>query len=159
MTVAFISRVCMDPPLVSMGLNKRSATRDAVIQNKTFSVNFPSEKMMKETDYCGLVSGKNIDKSKIFDTFRGKLPTAPMIQSCPLSLECKVVEMHDFKSHTCFIGEIVESHLDDSCLTNGKPDPKKINPLILTMPDNHYWTLGEAKGDAWGAGRELAGKK
>ena len=159
MTVAFISRVCMDPPLLSMGLNKRSATREAILENQTFSVNFPSAAMMKETDYCGIVSAKNTEKSMLFPVFYGSLPTAPMIRSSPLSFECKLVETHDFRSHTCIIGEIVASHLDKSCLTEGKPDPKKINPLFLTMPDNHYWTLGECAGIAWSVGKELTVRK
>jgi len=159
MTVAFISRVCMDPPLVSMGLNKRSASREAILENKEFSVNFPTPAMVKEADYCGIVSAKNTDKSMLFPVFYGILSAAPMIRSCPLSFICKVIETHDFRSHTCIIGEIVASYLDKSCLTDDKPDPKKINPLVLTMPDNHYWTLGGSAGNAWSAGKELMEKK
>ena len=159
MNVAFISRVNMDPPLISMGLNKRSATREAVLANKTFSVNFPSAAMVRETDYCGIVSAKNTDKSGLFEIFYGMLPTAPMIRDCHLSFECRVVETHDFKTHTCFIGEIVATHLDKSCLSDGKPDPQKINPLVLTMPDNHYWTLGKSVASAWSIGKELTTTK
>jgi len=157
MTVAFIARVAMDPPLLSMGLNKRSATREAILTTGVFSVNFPSVSMLKATDYCGLVSANNTDKSRLFEVFYGTATTAPMIRQCPLSFECKVVETHDFRSHTCFIGEIVATHLDESCLTANKPDPKKINPVMLTMPDNHYWKLGEVVGSAWNVGRDLMG--
>lgn len=155
MTVAFISRVCLDPPLVSVGINRRSATREAVLRNQAFSINFPSVAMMKEADYCGMVSGNNTDKSMLFEVFYGKRPDAPMIQRCPLCIECTVVETHDFRSHTCFIGEITAAHIDESCLAGGRPDPKKINPLLLTMPDNRYWALGENVGSAWSAGKEL----
>lgn len=155
MTVAFISRVSMDPPLISMGLNKHSATREAILKSREFSVNFPSAEMVREADYCGIVSAKDTDKSGLFETFSGSLAAAPMIRKCPLSFECRVVETHDFTSHTCFIGEIVATHLEKGCLTDGKPDPKKINPVVLTMPDNHYWTLGTTVGSAWSAGREL----
>ncbi|HVN73618.1 MAG TPA: flavin reductase family protein [Methanoregula sp.] len=155
MTVAFISRVCLDPPLVSMGLNKRSATREAVLKNRAFSVNFPTAAMVKETDYCGIVSANNTDKSMLFEVFYGKNPAAPMIQRCPLSLECSVAGTHDFQSHTCIIGEITAAHIDECCLTARKPDPKKINPLLLTVPDNRYWALGESVGCAWSAGKEL----
>jgi len=155
MTVAFISRVNMAPPLISMALNKGSATREAVLKSKTFSVNFPNAEMVEKADYCGIASAKNVDKSRLFEVFYGTLPAAPMIRECPLSFECKVVETHDFKTHTCFIGEIIATHLDSCCLTDGKPDPKKINPVVLTMPDNHYWTLGKPVGNAWSSGKNL----
>jgi len=158
MTVAFISRVNMAPPLISMALNKGSATRGAVLETRTFSVNFPTADMVEKADYCGIVSAKKIDKSGLFEVFYGSLPKAPMIRECPLSFECNVVETHDFKTHTCFIGEIVATHLDKSCLTDGKPDPEKINPLVLTMPDNRYWTLGKPVGSAWSAGKALIAK-
>lgn len=155
MTVAWISRVNMDPPLISMALNRRSATREAVVANKVFSVNFPTADMVEKTDYCGIVSAKNTDKSGLFDVFYGALPAAPLIRECRLSFECRLVETHDFKTHTCFIGEIIATHLDKDCLLNGKPDPVKINPLLLTMPDNHYWMLGKPVGSAWSAGKTL----
>ncbi|MFA6332763.1 MAG: flavin reductase family protein [Methanoregula sp.] len=155
MNVAFISLVCWDPPLISMGLNQRSATREAVLESREFSVNYPSAPMVTATDYCGIVSAKNKDKSGVFKTFHGTLTGAPMITECPLSFECKVIEVHDFKSHTCFISEIVASHLDKSCMTDGKPDYQKINPLLLTMPDNHYWTLGKTVGRAWSIGKDM----
>jgi flavin reductase (DIM6/NTAB) family NADH-FMN oxidoreductase RutF len=81
-----------------------------------------------------------------------------MIKACPLSFECQVVETHDFKTHTCFIGEIVAGYLDSTSMTDGKPDPKKIDPIILTMPDNHYWRLGECIGKAWSIGGEIRGE-
>jgi flavin reductase (DIM6/NTAB) family NADH-FMN oxidoreductase RutF len=159
MTVAWIARVNMDPPLISMALNGRSATREAVLANKVFSVNFPTADMIEKTDYCGIVSAKKTDKSGLFEVFCGTLPDAPMIRECRLSLECRLVETHDFATHTCFTGEIVATHLDRDCLSEGKPDPKKINPLLLTMPDNRYWTLGEPVGHAWSAGKTLMARE
>ncbi len=158
MTVAFISRVNMDPPLISMALNKRSATREAVLASGVFSVNFPSAAMVEKADYCGMVSGHHVDKSPLFGIFYGSIPGAPLIRECPLSFECRVVESHEFKTHTGVIGEIVGTHLDENCLTDNKPDPKKINPLLLTMPDNMYWTIGDPVGKAWNAGRALMEK-
>lgn len=155
MTVAFISRVNMDPPLISMGLNKKSATREAILTTKTFSINFPTAAMVEKADYCGLVSGKDVNKSILFEVFYGTLADAPMIRECPLSFECKVTESHEFTTHTGIIGEIVATHLDADCFTENKPDPKKINPILLTMPDNQYWTIGTPIGRAWTAGRVL----
>jgi flavin reductase (DIM6/NTAB) family NADH-FMN oxidoreductase RutF len=158
MAVGWIARVNMSPPLVSLGLNHGSATRTAILEKKEFSLNFPSSKMVCETDYCGLTSGKNTDKSKLFTVFYGGSQQAPMITECPLSLECRFVESHDYASHTCIIGEIIGSYIDESCLTDGKPDQNKIDPLLLTMPDNTYWRIGENVGKAWHEGKSLINK-
>ncbi len=83
MTVAFISRACMDPPLVSMGLNKRSASREAILETREFSVNFPTASMVREADYCGIVSAKNTDKSMVFPVFYGILPGSTYDQELP----------------------------------------------------------------------------
>lgn len=158
MTVAWIARVNMEPPLIAMALNRRSATRDAALAGGAFSVNFPDAAMMEKADYCGLVSGKTTDKSGLFEVFFGTRRDAPLIRECPLAFECRVAGSHDYATHTLVVGEIIATHLDADCFTDEKPDPKKINPLMLTMPDNRYWTLGESPGRAWNAGKDLVAK-
>lgn len=153
MTLGWISRVNANPPMVGCGVGKHHYTPLGIAENKTFSVNFPSAKMVEKVDYCGIVSGKNADKSKIFDIFYGELKTAPMIKECPLSIECRLVNLVENPTNNFYIGEIVSSYIDEQCLTDGKPDIKKLNPLLLTMPDNRYWTVGEYVGDAWNIGK------
>jgi flavin reductase (DIM6/NTAB) family NADH-FMN oxidoreductase RutF len=77
-TVAHVG--IMELNSISLGINKSHYTNQGIEQNKTFSVNIPSAKIVRETDYCGLVSGKNDDKTAIFTTFYGALQTAPMIE-------------------------------------------------------------------------------
>ncbi|MEM2146315.1 MAG: flavin reductase family protein, partial [Candidatus Jordarchaeaceae archaeon] len=96
LTVAFCGMVNLNPPLISVSLNKTHYTNQGIRENKTFSVNIPSAEMAIVTDYCGLFSGSRVDKSQIFETFYGKLKTAPMIKECPLNLECKLVKTLDF---------------------------------------------------------------
>jgi hypothetical protein len=57
------------------------------------------------------------------------------------------------------ISGIVATRLDRSCLKEGKPDPEKIDPVVLTMPDNHYRTPGNAVGSTGSCGKELIGKR
>jgi flavin reductase (DIM6/NTAB) family NADH-FMN oxidoreductase RutF len=85
--------------------------------------------MVKATDYCGLVSGKTIDKSQVFEMFYGELQTAPMIAAYPLSIECKLVDTIDLPTNIFFIGEIIASYTEEQYLTDGKLDIKKMNPL------------------------------
>ena len=72
-----------------------------------------------------------------------------------MGLECRVYEVEVLPANDLFIGEIVAAHADEDCLTDGRPDILKINPLVLTMPDNNYWTVGAHAGQAWSAGKKL----
>ena len=156
MTLGWITRVNYKPPMLAAGIHRSHYTVDCIKETKTFSVNFPSVDMMEKTDYCGLVSGKNTDKSNVFEVFYGELKTAPMIRDFPLCLECELVDIYEkLPTNSIFIGEIMGAYTEDRYLTDGKLDIKKMNPLLLTMPDNSYWTVGEHAGKAWGAGRKL----
>ena len=77
----------MDLGSVSLGMAKAHYTNAGIKENGTFSINLPSADMVKETDYCGLVSGKHVDKAQLFHVFYGNLKTAPMIAECPISTE------------------------------------------------------------------------
>jgi flavin reductase (DIM6/NTAB) family NADH-FMN oxidoreductase RutF len=96
-----------------------------------------------------------VDKSGLFRVFYGELETAPLIEECPLGLECRLYQVVELPANDLFIGEIVAAYADEDCLTDGRPDILKINPLVLTMPDNNYWTVGEQAGQAWQAGKKL----
>jgi flavin reductase (DIM6/NTAB) family NADH-FMN oxidoreductase RutF len=159
MAVGWISRVNGNPPYICIGINKNHYTVKGIIENGGFSVNFPTADMMKETDYCGIVSGRKEDKSKIFEVFYGKFEAAPMIRECSLNLECGLVETMEFPTHYLFVGEILAAYSEEEYLTEGRLDIEKMRPLLLTMPDNSYWTVGDYKGAAWKTGFEEIKKK
>jgi flavin reductase (DIM6/NTAB) family NADH-FMN oxidoreductase RutF len=143
----------MDPGSVSLGMNKMHYTNAGIKETGTFSVNIPSVEMIKETDYCGLVSGKNIDKAALFEVFYGNLKTAPMIEECPINMECRLVQTVDFPRHDIFIGEIVEAYCEERCLTEGIVDFSKVQPILFAMNDKSYWKLGERLARAWHVGK------
>ena len=129
---------------LSIGMNKIHYTNAGIKENETFSVNIPSEGLVTETDYCGLVSGKYEDKGSLFEIFYGTLETAPMIKACPINMECKLINVVDFPKHDVFVGEIVETHIDEQCLTDGAMDILKVRPILYTSAEKQYWKLGEA---------------
>jgi len=159
LAVAWICRVNGSPPLLAISLNKLHHTARGIRESQSFSVNFPGTNMAELVDYCGLVSGKETDKSNLFAVFYGELKTAPMIESCPLSLECKLTDVHELPTNDLFIGEIINSYADEACFSDGKLDIKKMNPLLLSMPDNRYWRVGDYVGDAWSMGKRMKGKE
>lgn len=155
MALGWVTRVNANPPLVGCGVGKHHYTPQGIRENGTFSINFPSADMIASTDYCGIVSGKQVDKSTLFDVFYGELGTAPLIRECPLSMECRLVQTVENATNDFFIGEIIASYSEEQFLTGGKIDIKKMNPLLLTMPDNRYWTVGEFAGNAWSIGKNM----
>ena len=155
MAVGWCARVNGNPPMIACGISNSHATPEGITATKTFSVNIPSSALMEKTDYCGMVSGKTVDKSGVFDVFYGPLKTAPMIRECPVTLECRLVQAVALPTHTLFIGEIAGAYADSRVINDGKPDFPVIDPLFLTMPDNRYWTIGTCAGDAWSAGKHL----
>ena len=155
MALAWLTRVNFKPPMLGVAVNQGHASHGAIVETGEFSVNFPTVEMVKITDYLGLVSGKRIDKSKFFNIFYGKLKKAPMISECPLTIECKLVKTVELPTNSFFIGEIVGAYSEERFLTDGVPDIKKINPFLLTMPDNGYWSVGELIGRAWSDGKSM----
>lgn len=158
MALGWITRVNANPPTLGCGVGRHHHSIRGIEENKTFSINFPSVDMMEQTDYCGLVSGKDTDKAVLFDVYYGELKTAPMIAECPLSLECRLQTTITNPTNNFYIGEIIASYTEEKYLTDDKLDIKKINPLLLTMPDNRYWTVGEYAGNAWSSGKKLVRK-
>jgi len=145
----------MDLNSISMGMAKFHHTNSGIKENGTFGVSIPSVGMVQVTDYCGLVSGKKVDKSKLFDVFYGKLKTAPMIRECPINMECRLIQTVDFPKHDVFIGEIVETYVDEEYLTDGIVDFAKVQPILFVMNDTSYWKLGQRLANAWDIGKSF----
>ena len=160
-TVAWGGIGNFDPPMISVAINHRRYTLKGIRQNMTFSVNVPSIDLVAETDYCGIVSGAKVDKIKVckFNIFYGKLKNAPLIEQCPINVECKVIHLLDLGSHSLVIGRIEETYVSESCLTNGKPDFNKTKPFTYTpVPSAQYHTLGDGIAKAYSIGKKLEPK-
>ena len=99
MTAAWATVACMAPPMVCVALNKERYTVKGIEENRTFSLNVPSVKQVVEADHCGLVSGTNEDKSKVFRSYYGTLKTAPLAEECPVNIECRLFKSVDCGSH------------------------------------------------------------
>jgi flavin reductase (DIM6/NTAB) family NADH-FMN oxidoreductase RutF len=155
LAVAWFMSAGISPPKVAITLSKTHYTNQGIKDNKAFSVNIPSQDMMKATDYCGTVSGVKADKSGVFEVFYGKLKTAPMITECPVNLECSFDKVIDNGSHEMFVGDIVSTFTEEKYLTAGAIDTKKVKPFMLSLNDRIYYALGEQKGKAWETGKDF----
>lgn len=150
------------PPLISISSNQIHHNNIGIKENQTFSLNTPSEEMVKITDFCGIRSGRRVDKASLFDVFYGELKTAPMIKSAPVNLECKLIHTVDTTKissashgHDIFIGEVVQGYCDEKYLTNGSPDITKLKPMVLGSIERNqsfYWALGNQIGKMFNVG-------
>lgn len=156
MTAAFAGIVNFKPAIVACGLNPAHHTCRGISEHGTFSLNLPGPELVEATDWCGLNSGKKHDKSRIFETFTGDFDTAPMIENCRLTSECKVIKTVPFDVDTVFFGEVKSVYIDETAEEGGEPDWEKINPLLFTFPDKGYRQLGSRIADAWSVGKKFS---
>ena len=161
MTVAWCGVASSNPPMVSVAIRPARYTLKGM-QNREFSVNIPSADIVKETDYCGMVSGAEVDKAAVckFNIFYGELKNAPLIEQCPVNLACKVEHILNLGAHYLVAGQVMETHISENCVTEGKPDLKKIKPFVYGMGSpNEYFALGNSLGRSFSVGKELGIKK
>ncbi|MBR9979580.1 MAG: flavin reductase family protein [Desulfatitalea sp.] len=158
MTAAWSGIANSKPPMVTVALQHHRHTLIGIKENGTFSINVPSEEQVKETDYCGIVSGAGKDKTADcgFTVFYGGLETAPLIEECPLNLECKVVHILDLGSHALVVGEVSETHVTEACTTAGQPDVTKVKPIIYSSgAEQRYYGIGKPLAQAFSVGKDL----
>jgi len=141
------------PPLVFVSSHRDHYINKGIIESGTFSINFPDTKLLEKTDYCGMVSGRDADKSALFQTFYGELQSAPMILECPVNLECRLLKEFSIEHRQIFIGEVVQCHTDEGLIMQhegGKAfaDMKKLDPIIYAL-DNKYYRIGEIIGTGY----------
>jgi flavin reductase (DIM6/NTAB) family NADH-FMN oxidoreductase RutF len=109
MALGWVTRLNGNPPLLGIGINRSHYTDTLLRENKKFSINFPPADLIEQTDFCGIASGKDTDKSELFTVYYGDLDV-PLIEECTLSLECQLRDIYEMETHDLFIGEIMESY-------------------------------------------------
>jgi flavin reductase (DIM6/NTAB) family NADH-FMN oxidoreductase RutF len=157
MAAGFAGGVNHEPEIICVSLSRKHHTPIGIIENGTFSVNVPSIDYVVETDYCGLVSGRDVDKSKIFTVFYGELGTAPMIEEFPIVCECRYTgQRMEFTTDIAYFGEVVQVHVEEDLLTPGKKaiDAIKARAILYDRLDNTYRAIGDEVGKGWASGRE-----
>jgi flavin reductase (DIM6/NTAB) family NADH-FMN oxidoreductase RutF len=154
-TIGACGVVSLDAVLYISLKSTHFSTR-GVKENGYFSVNIPSAEMVAKTDYCGVVSGRDTDKSKLFTLFYDEVGKAPMIKECPINFLCKVINSIEMFGFEMFFGEIVAVFVNAQCLSEDTLDPIKVNPML--MMGSSYYSLGQAVGDVFKSGVEFKNK-
>ncbi len=158
--IAWFTFLESKPLTVGLTSDKLHHTNKGIRENRCFSVNIPSVDLVEATDFCGLVSGSKVDKSDVFDVFYGELGSAPMIEECPVCMECRLVRTVKFVRNELLAGQVVAVYVEESCLTEtDKGDVGKVDPLLYEggVPAR-YWRLGRQVARAFEVGKDYKSK-
>jgi len=160
MTASWVSLVSKTPPTIALSLHHGRQSYANIQQSGVFTVNVIPSSQVVTGDYCGLVSGRDVDKLATTDlTPRAALHvTAPILAESPLNLECKVTSEVAIGDYRLLLAEILEIHIAAAaCLEHGC-DARVIDPLVYLGGIREYWGLGEKVGMAYSIGKELIPK-
>ena len=145
--LAWAGIACADPPTIGVAIRPHRYSYGLIKDTKEFVVNIPTVDILRETDYCGEVSGR--DHDKFAET---KLSPEParhvkpsLIKECPVNLECVLQRVLELGVHHLFLGRVVAVHVDKAILDErGRIDYAKARPFVYIHGE--YWSLGEIIG-------------
>jgi flavin reductase (DIM6/NTAB) family NADH-FMN oxidoreductase RutF len=145
------------PPLVYVSLNEAHLTTRGIVETGVYSVNVPSTDMLAVTDYCGIVSGREVDKTALFEVFYGELEIAPMIRACPVNLECTVAHEFTIEHRHVFVGEVSQAYIDREFAVEREGGWQvarmaDLDPIVYAL-DNRYYRMGESIGQGYREGK------
>ena len=128
-TLAYVGKVCGDPPIVVVSIQPKRHSYQLIEKYSEFVINYPTIKQLKETDYCGTRSGRDVNKWKELNLTREESSEVkvPMIKEFPWNMECKVINKIELGSHVCYFGKVVATHSDPKYVKTDSLDPEKFN--------------------------------
>jgi Conserved protein/domain typically associated with flavoprotein oxygenases, DIM6/NTAB family len=160
MTAAWGGICCSVPPCVAVSIREETHSYRNILDRKAFTISIPSEKYVKEADYFGMVSGKNVDKFSAtgLTPAKSEVVDAPYVNEFPFVLECQLLRSVEIGGHTQFIGEIKDTKVDEDIIKNDDPLIQKITPLILALDNMSYYGVGKYVAKAFSIGKEIKKK-
>jgi flavin reductase (DIM6/NTAB) family NADH-FMN oxidoreductase RutF len=160
MTAAWGGICCSVPPCVAVSIREATYSYRNILDRKAFTISIPSEKYVKEADYFGMVSGKDVDKFSAtgLTPAKSEVVDAPYVNEFPFVLECQLLRSVEIGGHTQFIGEIKDTKVDEDIIKNDDPLIQKITPLILALDSMSYYGVGKYVAKAFSIGKEITKK-
>ncbi|MEI6758583.1 MAG: flavin reductase family protein [Chlorobium sp.] len=158
MSAAWGGICCSQPPCVAISLRKATYSYASIVERKAFTVGIANEEKIKEADYVGIASGRDVDKFAVtgLTSVRSELVDAPYAAEFPVVLECRLLHVIEIGLHTQFIGEIIDVKADENLFgEDGKLDIMKIQPLIFDTSRRGYHGVGPFLAQAFSVGKGL----
>lgn len=139
-TVAWTGTVCTNPPMVYISVRPERYSYSMIKESGEFVINLTTEQLAKATDFCGVRSGREVDKFAEMNLTKGEasVVSAPMILESPVNIECRVKEIQELGSHHMFLADVVAVHAEEAYLDEkGRFDLSKANPIVYSH-GNYY---------------------
>ena len=146
-TVAWAGTICSDPAMVSISVRKERFSHHMIKETGEFAINLTTSDLAFATDWCGVKSGKNVDKFKEMNLTKEKLNhiQCPGIKESPVTIECKVREIRELGSHNMFIADVLSIDADNKYIDeNGSFDITKCN--LIAYANGKYFEMGKKVG-------------
>ena len=147
-TVAWTGTICTNPAMVYISVRPERYSYQMIKESGEFVINLTTEKLVKATDYCGVKSGRDVDKWKEMNLHQVKAETleySPLILESPVNIECKVVEIKELGSHHMFLANVTAVHADEAYL-NEQNKFELNNTGLLAYSHGEYLRLGKKLG-------------
>ncbi len=146
-TVAWAATVCTNPPMLGISLRPSRLTYEYIRETGVFAVNVTTEKLVKETDLCGVKSGRDVDKFSAFHLAveNAKHIACPLLSASPVNIECRVTEEIPLGSHNLFLARVLAVHVEEEYMDEkGKFDFNATKPIVYSHGE--YMGLGRRQG-------------
>ena len=157
MTVALGGICCLRPPSLYVSLREATYTYGNIVRSQAYTVSIPSARHVKETDYVGIASGRDVDKFAAtgLTPVRSDLVDAPYVAEFPVALECEVTHTIEIGWHTQFIGEVKDVKVDESVLDEkGAVDAARAEPFVCSA--GSYHAIGKPLGGTFAIGKQIS---
>jgi len=154
------------PALVCISSGRDHHTNAGIIERRAFSINLPTTELLPAVDYCGMVSGRDVDKAALFDVFTSDSLGVPMIRQCPVNLECQVIHEFSVEHRQMFVARVVETYVNSDLVQLERPGEGAGRPLLAPLTqldpiiyalDQKYYRVGDAIGRSYHEGKKLQG--
>lgn len=146
-TVAWTGTICTNPPMVSISIRPERFSYGMIMTTGEFVINLTTEELAYATDFCGVRSGRDVDKFVEMKLHKEKASqvTTPMIQESPVNIECKVAKIQELGSHHMILAQVVAVHADETYLNeNGQFQLHKAKPIVYSH--GKYYGIGNLIG-------------
>ena len=146
-TVAWAGTICTNPPMVSISVRPERYSYHMIDETGEFVINLTNEDLAKASDYCGVRSGRDVDKFKEMHLApdEAQYVKAPLIKESPVNIECRVVKKEELGSHHMFLAEVLAVHVDDAYMDESNRFAlEKTKPLVYVH--GQYFSLGRLLG-------------
>lgn len=146
-TVAWTGTICSDPAMLYISVRPERYSYHMLEETGEFVVNLTTEKLIRAVDFCGVRSGRDVDKWKEMKLTAGKASKvcAPIVEESPVNLECRVTEVKKLGTHDMFLAEVVAVDVDETYMTeSGKFELNDTG--LAAYSHGHYFSLGNELG-------------